>query len=97
MIAAGVAVNARRAAKFAGDDEQNLLRQTALFQIVEEGSDRLIERRGGLLQLRRHLVVHVPALRRIGVVKGYESAAGFAETAGREKMFAPTRRSTVGP
>jgi hypothetical protein len=48
VVAAGVAVDARRAAELAGDDQENPLRQAAVLQVVEEDADGPVERRARL-------------------------------------------------
>src|SRR5207247_2488550 len=81
VIAPGRAVDARRTAEFAGDDEQYLVRQAALLEVFEEDGDGAVHRRAGLAELRGHVVVHVPALAGIRVVERDESRAGLAQAA----------------
>jgi len=61
VIAAGVAVDPRRAAELAGDDQQNSFVEAALMKILHESTDGLIERRRTLRDAASDVAVHIPA------------------------------------
>src|SRR5262249_4016748 len=95
VIPSRVAVNSRRTAELAGNYKEDLFGHPALFQVFQEGGDGLVEGWACLLQLRCHLVMHVPTLGRVGVVQGDEAATRLAQPTRRKKLLAEPS-STVG-
>jgi len=84
MIAAGVLVDPWCAAEFAGDNQQNLVAQSALFDVTNERRDRHIDGSAASLHFLDQTAVHVPA----GTADGHESATGFAQSASHQHLVA---------
>src|ERR1041384_2177638 len=84
VVAARALVDARRAAEFAGDDEEDLLVEPALMDVVDERRDRVIEIGRARLHRLLDVAVHVPA----AVGDGHKSAARLAEAPRHEELLA---------
>ena len=61
MIATGVLIDLRRAAKLGGEDDQRVLEQTATLEISEQRTESPIKLADLLRQACIDVVVHVPA------------------------------------
>ena len=61
VLAAALAVDLRRAAEFAHDDDERFFQQAAAGEVVEQGADGGVGRRGeAVLQVREVVLVRVP-------------------------------------
>src|SRR4051812_17774876 len=89
MVAAGAAVNARRTAKLAGDDKQNVIFQTARGTVFHKRRDRMIELRGRHFELLSNATVHVPA----AVLNRHETDARFAQPPCHQELLAESART----
>src|SRR5438105_648599 len=83
VIAAGARVDAGRAAKLTGDDQENLLIEPAGMQVVHQRRDPVVHLRRQLLHALSDLAVHVPT----AVVDGHEADARFAEPARHQELL----------
>lgn len=91
VVATGVFVDDRRAAKFTPSDHRDIVAQAPFVQIFDQSAQSLIELRTmRVLELREVVRVKVPAAK----VERDASRARFDEPPGHQKMFEITR-STI--
>src|SRR5262249_30222018 len=89
VIATRVTVNSWRATKLTGNDEQDILVQTALNGVLYECSHGPVNLWPEPLHGLLNLAVHVPTAKRYG----HKSATRFAQAAGLQQHF--TQSGTV--
>jgi len=81
VVAAGPAVDSRRAAEFAGHHDDRIVQAALGLQIFDQGPERLVERR----QLAPHLVEVVPVRIPAAPGEGHASDAGRDQPPGHEE------------
>ena len=78
VIAAGAGIDPRRAAKFAGNDQEDVVLQAARLNVLNKGGDGIVDLRRSVAHALGDVAVHVPA----AVVDGDEADARVVD-AGR--------------
>src|SRR5438105_4406253 len=87
VVAAGVFVDARRAAELAPDDHADVPAQAALVDVVDQGGDAAVEDRQVVAQVAEVAAVGVPET----IGDGDAARARFHEAPGREELVIPER------
>ncbi len=88
VVAAGaVALSVGRAAKFAAPPDQCVLQKTALFEVMQQASNRFVHSEGVVLVLG-HVGVLIPGrvVGVVGVIDLNEADAGFGKAAGHQAL-----------
>src|SRR5580765_8485376 len=88
VVATGIFVDGGGTAKFAPDDDRNVLVEAALVEVFDQGAEALVEKRqisAGVLEIVSMIIPET-------VGDGYRARAGFDETAGNEELFVQHRR-----
>src|SRR5437762_2414957 len=91
MPSAAAGVEAGRAAKFAGDDDQRFVEQPLVFEVEHERGESFVELLNQPVLLQDAFVMNIPAgaVQKIEIMRDFdEPDAGFDESAGEQASLA---------
>ena len=91
MVAAGVLVDARRAAELAPDDHRHVVEHAAHVEVLDQGAEALIELAAVVADQVEVLAVAVPA----AVGQRHAANAGLDQPAGHQQMIVDGRSAVV--
>ena len=91
VVAAGVLVDARRAAELAPGDHRHVVEHAARFQVVDQGAERLVELGAVVAHQVEVLAVAVPA----AVGQRHAADAGLDQPPGHQQLVVDGRGAVV--
>src|SRR5262249_18582686 len=91
VVAAGLLVDARRAAELAPGDDRHVVEPAADLQVVEQGTQAAVELAAVVAHQVEVLAVAVPA----AVGERHDAHAGLDQAAGHQQLVVDGRRAVV--